>query len=124
LFPVGVFVRACAALRPQQGEFEQDEIDLFFKTFLEKHKDDPEFFRKENAFSGDDYRFIKFISRKLIRIQIPGQKEAFSFFFPFEVQIVDQESVERIHSGPSDHHAYKERQRQAARKRLFPESST
>jgi uncharacterized protein (TIGR04562 family) len=123
LFPVDLFIKASSELRPQADKFQDSEVDAFFNRFMNEHKGEGEFFKKENVFSGEDYKFIKFISRKLIRIQVAGQKEAFSFFYPFEVQIVDQESHARISSGPSEHQAYKERQRQAARLRLFPENS-
>jgi len=121
LFPVDLFLKAALELKPRAGQLTEGEIASFFTQYLETHKEGLEYLRKENAFSGADYRFIKFISRKLIRVQVPGQKEAFSFFYPFEVQIVDQESHAKVLSGPSEHQAYKERQRQAARKRLFPE---
>lgn len=75
--------------------------------------------RKENSFTATDYRFIKFICRKLITVK-KENGELFSFFYPFEVQIVDQESYLRNQSGPSNHAHYKERQRLAARNRLFP----
>lgn len=123
LFPVDLFTRACGELilRPEiPGE---DEINLFFSQFLNANVEDGEFFRKENAFSGEDYKFIKFISRKLIHVSVGDQKSEFTFFYPFEVQIVDHESHLKILSGPSEHQAYKERQYQAARKRLFSEPS-
>ena len=78
--------------------------------------------RKENSFSDSEYRFIKFICRKLITVKRDGA-EPFSFFYPFEVQIVDEASFLRNQSGPSSHAHYKERQRQAARQRLFPSLS-
>ncbi len=34
---------------------------------------------------------------------------------------MDQSAHQKILSGPSEHQAYKERQRTAARKRLFPD---
>jgi uncharacterized protein (TIGR04562 family) len=123
LFPVDLFLKAARELRPRAGRLTEAEIGEYFSDYLEKNKEGVEFLRKENAFSGDDYKFIKFISRKLIRVQVPGQKEAFSFFYPFEVQIIDRESHAKVLSGPSEHQAYKERQRMAARKRLFPELS-
>lgn len=122
LFPVDLFIRACLELEPKGKNLSESQIDQFLSHFLEKNKKEGEFFRKENTFSGQDYRFIKFISRKLIRVPVADQKSQFSFFYPFEVQIVDEESQAKVLSGPSDHQAYKERQRQAARKRLFPES--
>lgn len=121
LFPVDLFIQASEELAQKGQNYSQHEIDLHYRQFLEKNKETAEFLRKENNFSGTDYRFIKFISRKLIRIKLPDQKEAFSFFYPFEVQIMDEESHQKILSGPSEHQAYKERQRQGARKRLFPD---
>jgi uncharacterized protein (TIGR04552 family) len=122
LYPVEVFIQACAEMTLQTQQLSDEEVSSFFVHFLESKKGSADFFRKENAFSGDDYKFIKFICRKLIHVPVEGQKQGFSFFYPFEVQIVDLESHSRILSGPSEHQAYKERQKQAARKRLFPEA--
>ena len=77
--------------------------------------------KKENVFSGSDYKFIKFICRKLIRITSNEQTQ-FKFFYLFEVQIMDHQAYLKIQSGPSEHHAYKERQKTAARNRIFRES--
>lgn len=121
LYPVNVFLDACAELIRGPQNLKGAELDDFFIQFLNRNSDTANFFRKENNFSGADYRFIKFISRKLIYAELPGQKEKFSFFYPFEVQIMDQEAHKKILSGPSEHQAYKERQKQAAKRRLFPE---
>jgi len=121
LYPVGLFLKAAAELAPKAHEYSDEQINRFFIDYLEKNRDQADFLRKENLFSGEDYRFIKFIARKLIRIEIPGATNKFSFFYPYEVQIVDQESHSKINSGPSHHLAYKERQQQAARIRLLPE---
>lgn len=121
LFPVDLFIQATEKLVKAGSNPSESEINDFFFRFLDEHREKGEFFKKENAFSGQELKFIKFISRKLIRIQVPGDKSEFSFFYPFEVQIVDQDSHLKILSGPSEHQAYKERQRTAARLRLFPE---
>lgn len=76
--------------------------------------------RKENTFSDSEYRFIKFICRKLITVKRIESDQYFSFFYPFEVQIMDKASYQKNLSGASSHAHYKERQRQAARLRLFP----
>jgi uncharacterized protein (TIGR04562 family) len=123
LFPVDMFLNAAVELKKNTARLTEDEIAQFFLQYLEKNIEGAEFLRKENAYSGADHKFIKFISRKLIQVQVPGQKETFSFFYPFEVQIIDREAHAKVMSGPSEHQAYKERQRQAARKRLFPELS-
>lgn len=78
-------------------------------------------FRKGNHFSAKDYRFIKFISRKLIRIpKTDGGQPEISFFYPFEIQILDLESYTHSKRDESSHQAYKDRQRRAARDRAFP----
>ncbi len=122
VYPVELFIRACAELAPIATGKSETEIDQFFIDYLANHREEGEFVRKQNDFSGNDYQFIKFISRKLIRVPVPGQKTEFSFFYPFEIQIVDRDSHQKILSGPSQHQAYKDRQKQAARKRIFPES--
>jgi len=43
----------------------------------------------------------------------------FRFFYPFEVQIMDRGTFERQSQGPTAHEAYKERQKKAARERVF-----
>ena len=78
-------------------------------------------FRKDNPYSSQDFRYIKFISRQLIKIESVGGGKPFSFFFPFEVQIMNESSFRKIQTGESEHSAYKNRQIEAAVKRLFPE---
>ena len=121
LYPVDIFMQVCDDLAHRLDTLDDASIQTAFDQKLAEMGDKAKFLRKENFFSGQDYRFIKFISRKLIHIKPQGGKEAFSFFYPFEVQIMDQSAHQRILSGPSEHQAYKERQRSAARKRLFPE---
>lgn len=122
LYPVDIFSQVCLELAQRLDTMDEATIQAAFDQKLNEMGDKVKFFRKENNFSGSDYKFIKFISRKLIHIKPQGSKEAFSFFYPFEVQIMDQSAHEKVLSGPSEHEAYKERQRVAARKRLFPES--
>jgi len=84
-------------------------------------------FRKENPYSSIDFRYIKFICRKMIKIQpqsVSGSGQSvgkeFSFFYPFEVQIMDKEAFSKMQSGDTDHTAYKDRQIEAAKKRILP----
>lgn len=121
LYPVDLFMKVCDDLAHRLDTLDDRTIQSAFDQRLLDEGDNVKFLRKENFFSGEDYKFIKFISRKLIHIKPQGGKEAFSFFYPFEVQIMDKSAHDRILSGPSEHRAYKERQRMAARKRLFPE---
>lgn len=119
LYPVELFLAVCKDLMESNKEYSEAELAKIFDDKLRVSGKEAQFFRKENFFSGADYRFIKFISRKLIHIQTQTGKEPFSFFYPFEVQIMDQSAHQAVLSGPSEHEAYKERQRIAARKRLF-----
>jgi uncharacterized protein (TIGR04552 family) len=120
IYPVDLFLQVAEELHQKPGHFSIVEEESYFRQRLEEQKDKVEYLRKENNFSGPDYRFIKFIARKLVKIPGPDGKTAFSFFFPFEVQIMDHESHQRILTGPAQHQAYKERQRLAARLRVFP----
>lgn len=121
LFPVEAFMQVCDDLSHRLDTLDEASIQKAFDQKMLEDGDKMNFLRKENIFSGQNYKFIKFISRKLIHIKPVGGKEAFSFFYPYEVQIMDQSAHESVLSGPSEHQAYKERQRSSARKRLFPE---
>ncbi|WP_374028709.1 TIGR04552 family protein [Bdellovibrio bacteriovorus] len=124
LYPVDVFMEVVDDLSHRLDTLDEKSIQEAFDQKLAEQGENVKFLRKENFFSGSDYQFIKFISRKLIHIKPQGSKEAFSFFYPFEVQIMDEKAHQKILSGPSEHQAYKERQRMAARKRLFPDSGS
>ncbi len=121
IFPVELFLKVCEDIKASGTRPDDSEIENLFLRALQDRAKEVQFIRKPNDFSGIDYQFIKFISRKLIKIDREG-KEAFSFFYPYEVQILDQNSFARtVQGGDSEHEAYKERQRLGARKRLFPE---
>lgn len=120
LYPTDLFLKISAEIAKADAKRSPEQISQIFQERLldADPKDIDGLFRKNNQYSGEDYRFIKFISRKLIHINTAAG--AFSFFYPFEVQIMDKESHEKILSGPSKHQAYKERQRLAARQRILP----
>ncbi len=122
LYPVELFLKICEELDHNNLKIDLKndlETENYFKSKLVQSGAE-QLFRKLNHQSAIDFKFIKFISRKLIRIQPQGAKEEFSFFYPFEVQVMDQKSFDQAMSGPTEHDAYKERQRIAARNRLFP----
>lgn len=120
IYPVDLFLKICSD--ESNKNLTAAEFDAKLLKVLNDAPSDSKFLRKENLYSGSDYRFIKFISRQLIKIKADGGRAAFSFFYPFEVQILDHEGYLKSLSGPSDHASYKERQMAAARQRLFPES--
>lgn len=121
LYPVDLFMNVCDELAQRLDILDEAAIEAAFNSRLADQGENVKFVRKENYFSAADYKFIKFISRKLIQTKADGQQESFRFFYPFEIQIMDKSAHERVLTGPSEHEAYKERQREAARKRLFPE---
>lgn len=123
LYPVKLFVQLCEELIKENRPLTDEEIH---KKFNEGYRQmalnadyQDQLFRKPNEQSATDFRFIKFITRKLITINPMGQKP-FTFFYPYEVQIMDEESHRQALTGPLEHQAYKERQKMAARDRLFP----
>ncbi len=125
LFSVENFLSICKKFEHEHRRVPDEEISLAFAAH-EAESDsklkNPELFRKENQQSGQEFKFIKFIARQLVEVKPQGQV-AFNFFYPYEVQIMDQKAYAKILSGPSEHNAYKERQRDAARNRLFPGGS-
>lgn len=129
MYPVDEFLQVCEHLEKKHGKdfmMDSEKVDRLLRQQL-KVSSNPliKLFRKENPYSAIDFRYIKFICRKLIKIA-PGvsstggqNTKEFSFFYPFEVQIMDQQAFEKMQTGDTDHEAYKNRQIQAARKRIL-----
>ena len=72
-----------------------------------------------NLYSGAEYHSVQFTCRQLIRSIDTHTGEAVRFFFPFEIQILDEESFAKSRSGYASHELYKARQRDAVRKRVL-----
>lgn len=126
MYPVDQFLAVCQKLQKKHGDtqkFSSEQMDRLLMQMLKSNQSAfLGLFRKENPFSSRDFKYIKFICRRMIQIEsnVPGGK-AFSFFYPFEVQILNESSYKKMQSGDSEHTAYKSRQMEAAVKRLFPE---
>jgi len=123
LYPLPLFLETLKELCDLQDQGNPVDFETMNKRLLDRwsqRESNDGLIRKENTFSDSEYRFIKFICRKLITVKRPNSDELFSFFYPFEVQIMDEASHLRNQSGASSHSRYKERQRKAARLRLFP----
>ncbi len=75
---------------------------------------------RPNAFSATSYRSLQFTSRQLIRVpdETDGGEEI-RFFFPYEVQILDEASFRESRSGRASHEEYRARQREAVRRRVL-----
>ena len=95
------------------------EIDKLLATRLDKDLARAKFLEKHNSFTSRDYRFVKFITRQLVRVTHPETQKSFSFFYPYEVQILDYEHYLRSLTGPASHEEYKARQRARARQRVL-----
>lgn len=101
------------------------EIDTALELYLKSNESRfLNFFRKENNFSAKEFKYIKFICRRLVKVPISSVADKsprmLQFFYPFEVQIMTNEVFEKVQTGESEHAAYKNRQIEAARKRILP----
>ncbi|MCZ4279578.1 TIGR04552 family protein [Kiloniella laminariae] len=72
----------------------------------------------DNSFSGSSYKALQFTCRQRIKLQ-EGEGKQIRFYFPFEIQILDEASYLSNHSGAASHAQYKQRQVQAVRRRVL-----
>lgn len=82
--------------------------------------------RADNPHSGADFSSIQVTVRKMIHLQAEqaypetaGEDYDVGFFFTYELQLMDKDSHQRSMTGPSSHEAYKRRQVETARLRVF-----
>ncbi len=125
MYPVKEFLEVLQKLEAKHKPDHRMSSDKIDRLLAQKMKSNQSaflgLFRKENPYSSEDFKYIKFISRQLIKVETGPGAKPFSFFFPFEVQIMNQTAYKQIQTGESEHSAYKNRQIKAAVKRLFPE---
>lgn len=81
----------------------------------------------DNPHSASEYSSLQVTVRKMIHLPVapslalgarPGEDEV-SFFFDYEIQLMDAASFERSQQGAASHEAYKRRQMETARRRVF-----
>ncbi len=98
-----------------------------------------------NPFTSQDYKAVQFTVRTLIRLPNPAvallekiskslapgdatrvkipqliqEQEEFTFFFAHEVQVMEPSGFQSARSGPASHGEYKQRQRDAVRRRVL-----
>jgi uncharacterized protein (TIGR04562 family) len=93
--------------------------------------------RTDNPHSGSGFNSLQVTIRKMIHLQadaVPdariaehayqggsggGGEAEVGFFFEYEIQLMDKASYDRSLNGPASHHAYKQRQVDTARARVF-----
>ncbi len=121
VYPTDMFLEVMDTLRAKNSKMTSKEISVLLEEKLQSKGENVDFQVKENIFTDPEYRFIKFISRKLIRIDVMknGNKERVQFFYPFEIQIMRHDTYLNNMRGPLSHEEYKKRQLKAARLRLF-----
>ena len=73
----------------------------------------------QNQFSEASYHSVQITCRQRIKVKQPDGKD-FCFYFPFEIQMMDHYSFIKTREGLASHSEYKNRQRQAVRKRILP----
>ncbi|MFK8137012.1 MAG: TIGR04552 family protein [Bdellovibrionales bacterium] len=119
LYPFNLFYDVMNEVDKSKTRLEDAEIAQLMRQRLEEEQGQIRYKIKENEFSGVDYRVIKFIARSRIHIKL-GDK-SFRFFFPYEIQIMDKDTFDRLQAGPSQHSQYKSRQAQGAKDRVLGE---
>lgn len=118
LYPVNLFLDVMEGL-PKLAEMDVADLDKLLFEHLAKEISNARFLEKHNVFTSRDYRFIKFITRQLVRVTHSDTGKSFSFFYPYEVQILDYDHYVRSLSGPASHDEYKARQKARARERVL-----
>ena len=107
-----------ARIGPAADSLTRSELVGWLGQLAERHR--PSHVSSEhNRFSNEAFRSIQFTCREMLRLPerdgVPGGR----FFFPYEVQILDAKSDAAARSGDASHEAYRERQREAARRRVL-----
>ncbi len=72
-----------------------------------------------NTYSGGEYHAVQFTCRQRVKIRESNGQDI-RFYFPYEIQILDEESYVKIQDGMDSHAQYKKRQIATARRRVLP----
>jgi uncharacterized protein (TIGR04562 family) len=72
-----------------------------------------------NPHSAASYRSMQVTLRKMIHVDAVEAGPELSFFFDYEIQLLDRDSYQSSLKGPASHGAYKQRQVETARARVF-----
>ena len=120
IYPLDLFFQTMESFAKGK-DYSLEEIDQKLIERLNQDGGKAQYLKKLNMFSSGEYRFLKFITRRLIHVEIPmGEKNRqLNFFYPYEIQIMDYETYTKNLSGSSSHEKYKLRQRKFARRRIL-----
>jgi uncharacterized protein (TIGR04562 family) len=114
MFPLNLLFEVIDSAAP---ETSNEEIQVLLNKKFEESAHRAEYLEKRNDYTAADFRFIKFVARKLITLQ--SDMGNFRFFFPFEIQVVESKTYFENLTGPGAHSEYKNRQNEAARRRIL-----
>lgn len=116
--PTPTFMSALESSISSGGKIDLQKLEEKILTELDKLSGEGDGI---NPFTSKDFKFLKFITRQFLKINRGPDKPEFTFFYPFEVQILDKETFDKNMTGPASHFEYKNRQKLAARRRVFSE---
>ncbi len=114
LYPLNLFLEVVEHHKDIKG-MGNKELEELLKNKLSQPSIKPEYKEKENSFTSENYKFIKFITRRLVKVSNPE----ISFFYPYEIQIVDYDTYINNMTGEAAHDQYKKRQVERARLRVL-----
>jgi len=103
----------------EAGSMTEDERMEVLREAVASHAHLAEPSTSLNPYSAASYHAVQFTCRQMIRVPDDTGRCEIRFFFPFEVQILDEESYRRSRSGYAAHDLYKQRQRKAVRDRVL-----
>jgi uncharacterized protein (TIGR04562 family) len=114
-YPVNLFREV---IREVDETVTYEDVNQLLVEKLENNAERAKYLQRRNAYSGRDFKMIKFVHRKLIEISVSDRKK-FHFFFPYEIQVMDYETYLANITGSNAHEEYKRRQRETARRRVL-----
>jgi uncharacterized protein (TIGR04562 family) len=118
LYPVHLFLEVMEGLN-RHSDLSPEQLDGLLLQRLQEQSAKAKFLEKPNQFTSKDYRFLKFITRQMVKVKNPDSQKWFSFVYPYEVQIIDYQHYLKSQTGPASHDEYKTRQRSRARERVL-----
>ncbi len=116
--PVGVLKNAWEETSShEKGMRFYDDLEEKIRIWMDQGNFLPT--EKANTYSHDEHRFLKFINRQFLKVDMGPNRKPLRFFYPFEIQVIDEETQRANLTGEASHQAYKQRQIESVRKRLF-----
>lgn len=105
--------------RVERGELTSaEQLEMLRKKVEERDYPRPPA-PSPNPHSSLTYHAIQFTCRQMIRVDGGRNLEPMRFFFPFEIQILDERSYAQSREGLASHELYKARQKEAVRERVL-----